>query len=164
MFSSDGVQWPLAPADTIAAGEILLAGRDGGDTHNNLCRISDATFGVITRLDVRNSSNERRVALSTTVDFMAYSEAKQVLSGAAGNQTYGMQVSPWAGLFIGSLAVYASGESHEKVFNELAISYDGRLRWDYLLYLKIFLICRCFLLFFCKIGQRILRARAVHLP
>jgi hypothetical protein len=101
-FSSNGVQWS-APVDIIAAKEIL-AGRIGGDTHNNLYRISDTTFGAITRLDVRNSSNERRVALSTTSDFTAYTKAEQVLSGATGNQTYGMQVSPWAGLFIGSLA------------------------------------------------------------
>eukprot|EP01046_Picozoa_sp_COSAG06_P006544 COSAG06_NODE_309_length_17782_cov_49.326698_11_plen_49_part_00 len=47
-----------------------------------------------------------------------------------GNQTYGMQVAPWAesGMYIGSLAIYASGSHDEKVFNELAISHDG-LAW-----------------------------------
>ena len=57
-------------------------------------------------------------------------QKEDAFSGVVGNQTYGMQVAPWAesGMYIGSLAIYASGSHDEKVFNELAISHDG-LAW-----------------------------------
>ena len=71
------------------------------------------------------------------VNFEAYSPARQVLLGQVHAQTYGMQVAPWAGadIYIGSLAIYddyGARKGFGKVYNELAVSYDG-LVWERLL-------------------------------
>eukprot|EP01043_Picozoa_sp_COSAG02_P023945 COSAG02_NODE_1294_length_13401_cov_32.784393_9_plen_499_part_00 len=129
-FSADCLHWSAA-FDSDAS-RAILGNRKGGDTHNNLYRIGNDRFGAVTRLDNFSSSNLRRVGLSTTVDFQDWRPAEEVLLGAPGNQTYGMQVTPWVGadLYVGSLAVYDEG--HGKVYNELAVSYDG-LVWERLI-------------------------------
>ena len=135
-FSADGVHW-RDPAFDSNASRAVLGKRKGGDTHNNLYRIGNERFGAVTRLDNFSSSNLRGVGLSTTADFQEYTPAKQVLLGATHNQTYGMQVVPWGGadLYIGSVAVYddyGARAGYGKVYNELAVSYDG-LSWERLL-------------------------------
>ena len=138
-FSRDGLTW--GPAFDSNASKVVLGDKRGGDTHSNLFRIAAAgsgssdgaaSFGAVTRIDHLTDPNIRRVGLSTTTaEFREYTAAQEVLSGVAKNQTYGMQVAPWAesGMYIGSLAIYASGSPDEKVFNELAISHDG-LTWE----------------------------------
>jgi hypothetical protein len=156
-FSHDGLKWgaafaPNASREILTGCEPCKPGcklckpgrckpgwclRQGGDTHNNLYRIMDSTprkqqFGAVTRLDDFSSANIRSVGLSTISDnFSVYTKAKKVLSGVEHNQTYGMQVAPWeeAGVYVGLLAIYASGSTDQKVSNELAISYDG-LAWE----------------------------------
>jgi hypothetical protein len=81
------------------------------------------------RLDF-DDPDARHVALSQTADFARYSAAVDVLHGTTGNQTYDMQVVPWANMFIGLVAVYATDKGAEgKVVNELAVSADG-LHWE----------------------------------
>ena len=135
LFSADGLRW--GSAFDSNASRAVLGKRKGGDTHSNLYRIGSERFGAVTRLDNFSSSNIRGVGLSTTVDFEAYSPARQVLLGQVHAQTYGMQVAPWAGadIYIGSLAIYddyGARKGFGKVYNELAVSYDG-LVWERLL-------------------------------
>lgn len=131
-FSPDGIHWSSA-FDSNASREVL-GNRKGGDTHNNLYRLANGHFAAITRLDNFSSSNLRRVGLSTTADFHEYTPAEEVLLGMAHNQTYGMEVAPWADadIYVGSLAVYdnyGAREGYGKVYNELAVSYDG-IKWE----------------------------------
>jgi hypothetical protein len=78
------------------------------------------------------TSNDRSVARMESRDFESWSEPTIVLEGTPSNSLYSMGVTPYQGLYIGTLWIFAP-QSESKggpvIWPELAVSRDG-IQWD----------------------------------
>ena len=113
-FSPDGLHW----GDLIGCPEIAAK----ADTHNNALWVPGlGRYVGFTRL----WDGQRLVGRTESEDFIHWTRSVEVLRGSEDQQTYGIRVFPYHGVYLGLLPIFAV-TSHRRVHCELAWSPDTK--------------------------------------